>query len=81
MEQRIATVLSNVEISILGYDLSSAKGNSFDAEAEASDRQYRQLIASLRETITGPLGDDISKTVRSMVSKKLAEKTSPAGKD
>ena len=81
MEQRIAAVLSNVEISISGYDLSSAAGNSFDAEAEAYDRQHRKLIASLREAIAGPLGDDISKAVRSMISKKLAEKTSPAGKD
>ena len=81
LEQRIAAVLSNVEISISGYDLSSAAGNSFDAEAEAYDRQHRKLIASLREAIAGPLGDDISKVVRSMISKKLAEKTSPAGKD
>jgi hypothetical protein len=35
----------------------------------------------VREAIAGPLGDDISKAVRSMISKKLAEKTSPAGKD
>ncbi|GEM_PF-873862 len=81
LEQRIAAVLSNVEISISGYDLSSAEGNSFDAESEAHDRQYRKLIASVREAIAGPLGDDISKAVRSMISKKLAEKTSPAGKD
>ena len=81
LEQRIAAVLSNVEISISGYDLSSAEGNSFDAESEAYDRQYKKLIASVREAIAGPLGDDISKAVRSMISKKLAEKTSPAGKD
>ena len=50
LEQCIAAVLSNVEISISGYDLSSAEGNSFDAEAEAYDWQYRQLIASLHAT-------------------------------
>jgi hypothetical protein len=33
-EQHIATALSNVEVSISGYDSNSAKADSFDAEVE-----------------------------------------------
>jgi hypothetical protein len=49
--------------------------------SEAHGRDYMQVIASLREAMAGPLSSDISKTVRTMISKKLAENISPAARD
>ena len=81
VEHRISAVPFTVEISVSGYDLSGAQSNTLNTFVGVPEKEYIQVISSLRKAMAGSLSDDTSKTVKSRISGKISENTVPTSKD
>ena len=81
VEHRISAVPFTVEVSVSGYDLSGAQSSTSNTFVGVSEKDYIQVISSLRKAIADNLSDDTSKTVKSRVSREISENTVPIAKD
>ena len=81
VEHRISAVPFTVEISVSGYDLSGAQSSTSNTFVGVPEKEYIQVISSLRKAMAGSLSDDTSKTVKLRVSGEISENTVPTTKD
>ena len=81
VENRISAVPFAVEVSVSGYDLGGAQSSTSNTFVGVSEKDYIQVISSLRKAIADNLSDDTSKTVKSRVSREISENTVPIAKD
>ena len=81
VEHRISAVPFTVEISVSGCDLSGAQGSTSNTFVGVPEKEYIQVISSLRKAMAGSLSDDTSKTVNSRVSGAISENTVRTAKD
>jgi hypothetical protein len=81
VEHRISAVPSTAEASVSGYDLSGAQTCPPNTFVGVPEKEYIQVISSLRKAMAGGLSDDTSKTVKSRISGEISENTVPTSKD
>ena len=81
VEHRISAVPFTVEISVSGYDLSGAQSSTSNTFVGVPEKEYIQVISSLRKAMAGSLSDDTSKTVKLRVSGEISENTVLTAKD
>ena len=80
VEHRIPTVPFTVEVLVSGYDLSGAQSSTSNTFVGAPEKEYIQVISSLRKAMARRLSGDTFKTVKSRVSGEISEKTVPTAK-
>jgi len=81
VENRISAVPFAVEVSVSGYDLGGAQSSTSNTFVGVPEKEYIQVISSLRKAMAGSFSDDTSKTVKSKVSGKISENTVPTAKN